>query len=207
MPSNHFVHLEKRCEELAARFLDPVIHAEQLALANGLPLPKPDYDGFAAFRLLVHAELENYFELKAADALADLQARFQADRVFNAGFFSLILLHHWRKRESLVWPDDRVVPDSFIKNLAQKALGFGRQTIKENNGIKEESFEVISALIGVFPDDLDDVLVKDLDSLGRKRGDVAHSSWRYNLNTFESADIEKDRVSRILTLTKAKYEK
>lgn len=213
MPSAHFLHLEARCELLIQRFLDPAIAAEQDALLNGTPVPQPNFDDFAAFRLLTHAELEGYFESKAIDALTALDTAFKAGQVMTSRFVTLIYLYLWREKQQLTWPqllgDDpqsRQQDAAYTKQLAQEALGFGRQFVKANNGIKESSIQVLSAVMGFFPDELDQVLVSELNQYGKKRGDVAHCSWSFNSRTFDSADIEKNRLTTILDLTKAYYE-
>ena len=62
-------------------------------------------------------------------------------------------------------------------------------------------------LMGFFGDELDNLLVSELNQYGKRRGDVAHDSWKYNTRTFESAEIEKRRLNTILKLTKDFYEK
>lgn len=214
MPSPHYLHLEVRCNLLIQRFLDPAIAAEQAALQVGIPVPEPNFDDFAAFRLLTHAELEGYFESKALDALSDLDAVFKSGQVMTSKFVALIYLYLWKGKRQPSWPstegDDPVSrrqDAAYMKQLAQEALGFGRQFVAANNGIKESSIYVLSAVMGFFPDELDQVLVNELNQYGKKRGDVAHSSWFFNSRTFESADIEKSRLTTILTLTKAYYER
>lgn len=214
MPSTHYEHLETRCNDLIHRFLDPAIAAEQTALETGAPVPQPNFDDFAAFRLLTHAELEGYFESKARDSLTNLDAAFKAGQVLTSKFVGVIYLYLWREKRQLSWPlpqgDDplsRQQDAAYVKQLAQEALGFGRQFVTANNGIKESSMHVLSSIMGFFPDELDQVLINELNQYGKKRGDVAHSSWFFNLRTFESADIEKSRLTTILNLTKAYYER
>jgi hypothetical protein len=206
MPSAHFMHLEARCNLLIKRLLDPVISAEQAALQAGQPVPSPNFDDFAAFRLLTHAELEGYFESMALDALTVLDGAFKKGQVQTAGFVALIYLNFWKERRQYVWPANPGDDVTYTKQLAQDALGFGRKFVADNNGIKEASIQVLSALMGYFPGELDAVLVSELNQYGKKRGDVAHSSWFFNTRTFESADIERNRLITILSLTKAYYE-
>jgi hypothetical protein len=213
MASVHFEHLESRCNLLIQRFLEPAIVAEQVALRNGMPVPEPNFDDFAAFRLLTHAELEGYFESKALDALTELDTLFKSDQIMTSRFVALIYLYLWREKHQLSWPptqgndpQSRQQDKAYMKQLAQGAIGFGRQFVATNNGIKESSIHVLSALMGFFPDELDQILVSELNQYGKKRGDVAHRSWLFDTRTFESADIEKNRLITILNLTSAFYE-
>lgn len=207
MPSAHFVHLENRCNLLIHRFLEPAIAVEQTALLDGHPVPTPNFDDFAAFRLLTHAELEGYFESKALEYLADLDVVFKNGQFLTSRFAGLMFLYLWRERGHPTWPINQVEDAAYLKQIAQEALGFGRKFVAENNGIKEASIQVLSALMGFFPDELDAVLVNELNQYGKKRGDVAHKSWHFNTRTFDSADIEKNRLKTILNLTKAYYER
>lgn len=206
MPIDPFTHLKERCERLIVRFLDPAIAAEAAALAAGDPMPQHDFDDFAAFRLLTHAELEGYYEAKAKASLDVLDAKFRSGSALTADFSALIFLYLWKERQQLNWPSTPDRDPGYIKALAQEAIGFGRQFVAANNGVKEASMRTLSALMGYFPDELDEVLISELNQYGSKRGDVAHSSWAFNTRTFESADIEKNRLVNILTLTKAFYE-
>ena len=196
---------------LTARFLDPAIAAEEAAVEANEQVPEPDYDDFAAFRLLTHAELEGYFESKAGQCLDSLETTFKANQTLTARLSSLIFLYLWTERRQLSWPandgeDGQSNNTGYCKSLAHEALGFGRQFVKSNNGIKSASIHVLSALMGYYPGEVDQLLVDELNQYGRKRGDVAHASWAHNTRTFDSALIEKNRLVQILKLTKAFYE-
>lgn len=214
MPSAVYVHLENRCFHLVKRFIDPALEAEKAALEAGQPLPSPDFDDFAAFRLLSHAELEGYFEAKARMSLDELDSQFKGNHILTSRFAALVYLYLWKEKRQTSWPagqsdnpQGRQLDAAYCKQLAQDALGFGRQFVDANNGIKEASIQILSALMGYFPDELDMVLVSELNQYGRKRGDVAHESWVHNTRTFDSAEIEKNRLMEILKLTKSFYER
>jgi hypothetical protein len=67
--SVQFQHLEARYAELKTKFLDQQIVQEQQDPLNF----QADLDQLAAFRLLMHAEVEDYLERKAKDAAAALR--------------------------------------------------------------------------------------------------------------------------------------
>jgi hypothetical protein len=206
-----FTHLELRCKEIIARYLDPIIGAENAALAAGSPLPAPDFESLAVFRLLAHAELEEYFESKASTALAILDSQFKANSAVTHRFAALIFFQLWQQRREPQWAsiasaNSGSLDEAEFKRLAQEALGFGRQFIAGNNGIKEASIHALSAFIGHYPSELDGVLVEELNQFGRRRGDVAHFSWMRDTRTFDSADIEKNRLTNMIASIKAFYE-
>lgn len=200
-----FNHLENRSKALLEKYILPIIDAEQKALEASEPLPDPDYDNIAAFRLLSHAELEGYFERKANFALNKIQKAFDEDKILTKDFASLIFLHFLLK-DPQTKLNNPPIERGELKKMATEAIGFCRHYIKCNNGIKENSIKTLAAIMGFFGDELDDVLLRELDQYGVRRGDVAHDSWTHNTRTFESADIEKSRLERILRLIKSFFE-
>lgn len=209
-----YTHLEDRCNHLIQKYIDPIIQAEEQAIRNSSPLPTIDFDSLAAFRLLSHAELEGYFERKAGLALAALDQNFKEKKPLNSKFAALIMLYLIKKQVVPKWSAPQAGSDDAIRtaeradftNLSSAALGYGRQFIQANNGIKENSIYILSSLMGFFNDELDSVLVAELNQYGKKRGDVAHDSWARKTNIFDSADLEKKRLISILDLTKKFYE-
>jgi hypothetical protein len=206
MATAHFEHLRKRCVLLLAKYIDPQVAAIDAALAAGEVLPDPDFDNMAAFRLLAHAELECYFESRALDVIKACEGG-AALTMKNA---SLIALRAWMERREINWqqwdPPSNGVDKASFASLTNQAHGFARQFIKSNNGIKERSVQTLSAIMGYFPDELDGVLVEELNEYGSLRGTVAHNSWVYATNTFESPEIERGRIDRIIDLIEKFYE-
>ncbi|ALS59371.1 hypothetical protein [Pandoraea norimbergensis] len=80
--SQHFQHMEARLKLLRAKFL-----AREVSKQQKFPPDPADLDRIAAFRLLAHAEIEDYLELKAKAyvnaALADLKAKQSILRQFD----------------------------------------------------------------------------------------------------------------------------
>ncbi|HEY8095981.1 MAG TPA: hypothetical protein VIE65_07755, partial [Methylobacter sp.] len=167
------------------------------------------------FRLLSHAELEGYFESKAKSALDDLDAEMKSGRIASAKLSALTFLYLQKNQITPCWSSRGLRDDISIRKaersdliiFSQEALGYGRQFIKSNNGIKENSLLTLSALMGYFEDELDSVLINELNEFGKGRGDVAHDSWTKDTSTFTSADIEKNSLLTILDLTDQFYEK
>lgn len=203
--STYFTHLQQRCNDLITKYVQPIIDAEASALAASEALPMPDYDSIASFRLLVHAELEGYFEDKAKSEIDRLAKEFSGSKYINSKIASLIMLYLWKKQLSCSWNGAEKYESDF-KNLAQDALGFGRSFIKDNNGIKENSIYTLSAIIGLYQHEIDEVLVEELNTFGKKRGAVAHKSWIYNTRTFDSAETERNNVISIISLIRNNYE-
>jgi hypothetical protein len=201
-----FEHLDKRLSDLLCKFIVPIVEAEDEALANSIQLPTPDYDSIAAFRLLAHAELERYFEQKALSAVDKLDNMIKAGKSITHDIAALISLYLWKSKHIFDWSSVTTSRQYFNVN-AQNALGFARDIIKKNNGIKEDSISVLSAIMGYFEDELDNVLISELNQYGKLRGEVAHDSWTFNTRTFDAAVIEQNRVKDILRLIREFYER
>ena len=67
--------------------------------------------------------------------------------------------------------------------------------------------QIMSALMGFFPQELDSILIEELNKFGTTRGEVAHQSVRSSSIIFESAEIEKTKLLNILKLANNYYEK
>src|SRR3990167_1522602 len=70
----HFKLLQDRLAELSTKFV-----ADQAAAENADPATfQPDLDRLAAFRLLIHAEIEDFLEVKAKENIAAIYARLNS---------------------------------------------------------------------------------------------------------------------------------
>jgi hypothetical protein len=167
-PCPLFVAMEQRVQALTTKFLAAEIAAE---LADPLAFV-PDLDKLAAFRLLVHAEIEDFLELKAKENLALLQSQIAAAGcnlwgVANAFTIATIL----GRQLTASRPFDRAKLRADMESCINAAL----DDIAANNGIKSESFFLLAAFAGKPIDQFPTVSVS-LTSYGKTRGDVAHKS-------------------------------
>ncbi len=167
-PCPLFVSLEQRVQALTTKFLQSEIAAET---ADPLTFT-PDLDRLAAFRLLVHAEVEDFLELKARENLAVIQTAIAAPdcnlwQVGDALIVSAVLGRSLLASR----PFDRAKLLADIKTSIKAAL----DEISANNGIKADAFFLLTALAGK-PIDQFPTLAVTLTSYGKTRGDVAHKS-------------------------------
>lgn len=132
-----------------------------------------DLDRLAAFRLLVHAEFEEFLESKAKQGLDKLEANFRAGKrdirsntlVFVIGAVLAKCDDKLPKFESSRWAE-------YFGCIVAAA----RKVVLDNNGIKESAFTHLSLFSGKMPDELDMALALSLNNYGKSRGDVAHKS-------------------------------
>jgi len=157
--------LKSRIAELREKFL-----ADHVAAEYADPLAYvANADDLAAFRLLAHAELEEYLETKARDGLAAMEAAFDTGRTSVRDNLSLLVIANTLKT------DLRFDSTHWTKDI-RATLKTAREWISHNNGIKDTSFTMLSVFSGKLPDEVDGALSASLSSYGTLRGDVAHRS-------------------------------
>lgn len=179
--------LRGRIGVLRAKFVDA-----QLATERADPLAfVPDIDNLVAFRLLAHAEFEDYLETKARDGLASMEAAFRSGQNtvrqnLNALVIAMSLAKPLRF-EPPNWPTD-------VAELLRAA----REWIGKNNGIKDASFTMLSVFCGKMPDEVDGALSASLSTYGTSRGDVAHKSAT-RVTTIQAPSAEAQAVEDLIT--------
>lgn len=157
--------LRARIEVLRAKFVDAQLTTERADPLNFVP----DIDNLAAFRLLAHAEFEDYLETKAREGIASIDAAFRNGQTTVRQNLSVLVI-----AMSLAKPL-RFEPQNWPTDVAE-LLRAAREWIGKNNGIKDASFTMLSVFSGKMPDEVDGALSASLSTYGSSRGDVAHKS-------------------------------
>ena len=186
MPCPHMPALRGRIGVLRAKFVDA-----QLAAERADPLTfVPDVDNLAAFRLLAHAEFEDYLETKARDGLASMEEAFRSGQnTVRQNLNVLVIAISLAKQLRLEppnWPGD-------VGELLRTA----REWIGKNNGIKDTSFTMLSVFCGKMPDEVDGALSASLSTYGSSRGDVAHKSAT-RVTTIQAPSAEVQAVEDLI---------
>lgn len=195
---SHFQHLETRISILVQTFLADQIAAERLDPASFTPNP----ERLAAFRLLAHAEFEEFIERKAREGLARLSALAESTSFRLKDMHQLLAIAHYLRFDiGMADPFDQARYISKSSSL----LSTAEQKISDNNGIKTNSFLMLCILFGVMPDDVDQTLLSTLDSYGSNRGDVAHKSIS-RVRTIQAPTDEESSANTILRLLKSFYD-
>jgi hypothetical protein len=187
---SHYAHLASRFEQLCGKFLESEI-ASETADPVGF---SADLDKLAAFRLLFHAEVETFLEEKAKEALLKLESDISTGRWHhnNPHLLSLYLV----VGKCIPERDDLV--DADLRAHFSQVITTARTKIKENNGIRAQSFAFLSVAAGKTMDDLDATLSAMLHSYGKDRGEVAHGSAARS-RTLSAPSAERFAASAIFT--------
>lgn len=170
MPTHcaHFKLLSERVTALFQKFV-----ADQIADENANPLTfQPDLDRLAAFRLLVHGEIEDFLEAKAKDNIAALAASVNGPP-WARKFPELLSLAMVLKKAP---PTGQEFDSQKFTAFVQELISGAKSAISDNNGVKSQSFLLLSICAGKTADEVDSVLSGSLNSFGKDRGDVAHKS-------------------------------
>jgi hypothetical protein len=166
-PSALFVELDRRIGELTAKFVADQVAAEAADIANFVP----DLDRLAAYRLLSHAEIEDYLERKARARINLLEGNFSSQNWSVSGDLSLYVL-----AALVAEPLPFECPHNEKKFLEciKAVIKSAKDLIDNNNGVKASSFMKLSIISGKMVDEVDSGLASSLSSFGANRGDVAH---------------------------------
>ncbi|MGT0196920.1 hypothetical protein ACVHYJ_33430 [Burkholderia pyrrocinia] len=160
-----FPGLEARIKALKEKFIE-----DQLEQEKADPLTfEADLDKLAAFRLLVHAEFEEYLESKAKEGIETVRSAFRGGATTVKANLSVLVI------ASVLGKALRFDPASWAEDVEQ-TIKDAFDWIADNNGIKEASFTKLSIFNGKMPDEVDNGLAVSLNSYGKNRGDVAHRS-------------------------------
>lgn len=181
-----FLVLEARIKELKIKFIQDQVVAEASD-----PLFAADLDMLAAFRLLVHAEIEEFLENKAREGLDAMERTFKAGNQAIRENFCLIVMG------AMLEIPPRVEIDQWSA-YASEVLASARSAIKKNNGIKEHSFQRLVVFCGKMPDETDIALASALNTYGKCRGDVAHNSVK-SVRTIRAPSAELKDAEDLLT--------
>lgn len=185
-----FETLERRIATLREKFI-----LDQIAAEASDPVSfQADLDRLAAFRLLVHAEFEEFLETKATQGIDQLEADFRAGvKAMRANPLAFVI------GAVLARSDERLTKVSIDEwdMYFEAVIRAARKFISDNNGIKESSFRNLSIFSGKMPDELDTALALGLNNYGKSRGDVAHKSAA-RVRTLRAPSAEASEVDSLL---------
>jgi len=133
-----------------------------------------------SYRLLTHAEIEYYFE-QIAKNIVTRSYEFWIENPQHCNHF-LIALVNFVPIEDILSKDISQVRTEEIQfeERVKKQVNSYKKIIKANNGIRKKDMSKLLLPLGVNLDHVD-ALISTLDSLGGKRGAVAHCSIKANV--------------------------
>lgn len=187
---SHFHKLETRVASLIEKFVEDQVANELAEPGSHLP----DTDRLAAFRLLTHAEIEEFLEAKAKEGLDKLKNDLSKPSMTFSSVLNIFpLACALDVKLSCTWPYESEKFQKEASTVTRKA----DESITKNNGVKGESFFLLSLISGKLPDEVDQTLGTSLTSYGKGRGDVAHKSAA-GVRTLRAPSAEKKAVKDLV---------
>lgn len=153
---------------------------------------KKEEDNIRAYSLLVHAELESYFETISQTKAQHALSQWRKNHKYNS--------HVLLSLSCFVEHTQKVKDEKTLELKLRKIVGVFNETIKNNNGIKEQNIKDLLIPIGVDENDIDSTWLNTLNSFGVKRGEFAHTGASVNIVP-NHCDIKND-VDKILLALK-----
>ncbi|MCA6926738.1 MULTISPECIES: HEPN domain-containing protein [Pectobacterium] len=192
-----FNEMTKRVKKLKGKYMARQIRNE---LLNPLTYTH-DPLNMAAYRLLVHAELEEYIETKALEVLKKIRSDVQL-----SGFGTKYLQNLLAISKQVETPLAINLPynEADFKNVVESIIKNAEGKISKNNGIRKDSFIKMALFSGYEPAAIDNVLLNSVDSYGKRRGAVAHKGPRHITN-FSSPSAEVNDAESIISMLRLHY--
>jgi hypothetical protein len=186
----YFSALQARIAQLSRKFVDDQVQDEQ---ADPVSF-QPDLDRLAAFRLLVHAELEEFLESKANEHLESVLAKSRNGQAWMRELPGLLAIAVSFEKP---YPNIDLANEVAFSGYVTEVLMAAKRAIKKNNGIKSNSFILLSICAGKALDEVDEFLSNSMNSYGKERGDVAHKSISHS-SSLQAPSAESAAVQSLV---------
>lgn len=158
-----------------------------------------------SFRLLAHAEFENYIEdivREIAEKAHDSWKTKRKVSIVTLSMLSFSTLTCKLPPESLATPSNKKDKDwkkllSCDDNLKKAFTSFRYFVDRKNHGVKEENLLALLLPIGLPHSKLDPLFLTEINDFAGKRGSVAHSSVAGHVQVGVNPSDEASQVDRV----------
>ena len=150
-------------------------------------------DFIRAFRLLCHAEFENYIEDIANNLVKNAEEKWCQTQIANYNLSSIFITSH---RVNI---DEKKKKQETVQTKARRMIHDFKETINGNHGIKESNILKLFGPLGYDINDFDTFFLSELNTFGSDRGIVAHTSASLQTQQLLNFNEEVIRVNRILS--------
>ncbi|WPR77701.1 HEPN domain-containing protein [Algoriphagus sp. NG3] len=125
---------------------------------------KKEQDDIRAYLLLVHAEVEAYFEETSESKAKDAFNKWKNHRTKSNVLLSLVSFHESK------------ITEQNIETRVNNALSTFIYSLRHNHGIKEDNILSILLPIGFEYSEIDVTWLNTITSFGTSRGEIAHTA-------------------------------
>ena len=130
-----------------------------------------------AFRMAFHAELESFFEDLAVWALSEVDRKVRAGESCM-GSSAILCLLKTETMGGMPMQFAEIDPRPYIRRAQLACIHELRRKIEANRGVKAHNVLSMYLPLGLDETQLDEQFFVDLNTLGARRGDVAHKGLR-----------------------------
>lgn len=154
---------------------------------------KKEQDDIRAYLLLVHAEVEAYFEEISESKAKEAFTKWKNNRTKSNVLLSLVSFHEFK------------ITEQDIEIRVNKALSTFIYTLRHNHGIKEDNVLSMLLPVGFEFSEIDTTWLNTITSFGTSRGEIAHTAAHVQ-QPLDPATL-KTTVQQIMSETKIIDEK
>lgn len=148
---------------------------------------KKEKDLIRGYILLVHAEIEAYFEDIAKQVVFTAKSKWTTERQKSNCLLSIMAFCS----HEIKWENDPHKND--IEHRINRTTAHYTNGLNSNHGIKSNNIKNILFPIGIEESQLDQTWLNTMDDFGAKRGSIAHST--HSVQNPIDLKTEKDRVN------------
>lgn len=184
-----FKNLKSRISQIESGLgLDGIIDYEKLESYQELT---------KAYLLLVHAELEKYFEVISVSILYYAFDNYMENETIKIPLISATSTNIFDFKHPDNFDDIKHKDGMSLKDRLSNSLSKFIKLARQNNGIKSKDVFELLWTLGFTKEDIGENLLLMLDSLGSRRGFIAHTGNLINTNLLNIND-EKNNAKAII---------
>ncbi|MEY8198103.1 MAG: HEPN domain-containing protein [Colwellia sp.] len=162
-------------------------------------------DRARGYRLLAHAEIESFLEDISRDAVTNATDKWLQDKKPSVTLISLLACYHsgWsvsdetRNNDIMQMAKSRNKVKQSTIEIVEKAKKQFINKVKDNNGVKESNLKTLFIPTGIDIEDLDQTWITNLDTFGKNRGSIAHTSKKKTSTPINPKD-EFETITKLL---------
>ena len=169
--STHFKQLTKNLSELEKAFLSMKKKPDGSYTVTELVMAR-------AYELLVHAEIEYYFENIAKEVVLTVYKKWKYDKKPSHVLMSVTAFMNIKEKipEKVSRQNKSKDEEGSIENRLEEYVSKYMAIIAKNNGVKENDLLKILLPLGIHSSEIDTTFLISIDSFGHDRGEIAHNS-------------------------------
>lgn len=150
---------------------------------------KKESDLIKSYLLLVHAEIESYFEDRVMEKVDSAFSKWTLTRKRSTCLKSVLAF----SGNDLSYEHIRKSDSNDIEFRMNKAVNHFKSIINKNNGVKQNDILKLFIPVGIELNELDGTWLNVMESFGSTRGNIAHNSLRVHIQI--DRNTEKNRIN------------